>query len=219
VEHAETNNNTWNVDLHSNRVYGTDTALVVTMFASNNSTIFIASRQNVYTNNRIGVSVLGGFDSFIGPSQNNLTKLDSKSDTITNNFGPGGHGVEAIAGVLADPSRSGMISGNHVRLKFLNTVFTNGQTPENGDPGLGHVDAFLAGVYTAPGDPVGTDNTVSALVRGATSNGDPATFFYTNGFPDDPGDPTGSNHVTTTGSDRAFERANEGLLAPFDLGG
>jgi hypothetical protein len=216
LEYAETNNNTWNVDLHSNRIYETDTALASTMLASNNSKISITSRQNIYTSNRVGVSVFGGFDFIVGPSQNNLTELDSKSDEITNNFGPGGHAVEAIGGVLFDSSRSGTISGNEVRLKLLHTTFTNGQAPENGDPGFGHIDAFLAGVFSVTGDPVGTDNTVSALVRRATSNGDPATFLYADGLPDDP---PGSNRVTTTGSDRAFERANEGLLPPFEFGG
>jgi len=106
------------------------------------------------------------------------------------------------------------MSGNNVRLKFLHTTFTNGEEPENGEPGA-HIDALLIGVFSAPGDPVGTDNTVSALVRGGTGNGDPATFLYANGFPDDP---PGSNRVTTTGSDTAFVKANEGIQVPVNVG-
>lgn len=70
-------------------------------------------------------------------------------------------------------------------------------------------------MFSITGDPVGTENTVSVLVRGATSNGDPATFLYANGFPDDP---PGSNRVTTTGSDTAFVKANEGIQAPINIG-
>jgi len=184
---------------HGLAVYGAD------FFGGDNNEVRVVSIGNVYSECGVGSLIIGGFPLFGAIATGNHVHVTSNNDQIINNYAEGGVGI--LGGL---PIVFAAAYDNEAVVEMLGTVFVSGRQPENIDedqqeppdpPRIRRKDLLAEGA-----DPifnsVAQGNKVRLLLRGALSNGEPAFFI----FMDDP-----HNEVTLVGSEKAVEKANEGV--------
>jgi hypothetical protein len=182
------------------RVAGTEghgVAVYGTYFGGgNNNDVRTVSIGNVYAESGVGAVIFGAFPLFT-ISSGNRVHVTSNNDQIINNYTQGGVVITGAFPIL------GQAFDNEAVVEMLGTDFVSddGQL-ENMNRFGDRQDLVATGAAKFIGTEVAVDNKARLLLRGAVSNGDPSFIILVS-------DP--ENEMSLTGSERAVERANEGV--------
>jgi len=202
---APSPNSSWDVVVRNNLVYGNRVGLFVPgEGVQTNVQVRVLSMRNLYQQNTVGIFISAGRDGGNG----NNTHFTSVGDGIFDNVDTSGvtgvrGGVAAMAGlnVTAGTPQS---SNDALDLQFLGTRWARNFEATRRQDLQVYGSLALVGVS-------GTNDSVSVLIRQATSDGAPGAFKF---IDSQPGDPTNTDTVTIIGSNVAFIHTNVGIDPP-----
>ena len=218
----------WSVTLRDNDCSRSLRGLLVVHLSNRGAENTVLSMRNRYHDNNTGGVVMGGRDNNANgnllPSEADATRLDSVDDRFENNsatlsgtVGPesaGGDGGLLLWGALHTVATDLASTDNQMRVQLLGARFA-GNVQVDGSTHIQtrrHITA-VGGVGNKGISP-GTGNQVQLLMRRtANEDGIPDAFVVDDSSPDDP---SGTNAVTLTGTDVAFDHANVDFVAPDD---
>lgn len=186
----------WTVILRNNTLAASMRGLLVVSLSVAGAVNDVLSQGNTYRGNTIGFHGIGGRDN--NANFNTGAALDSAAYFVSNGdvFDANTNSVTLYGG-LHTVNGDDESTGNLIRAQFLHTTFAGGRFQALG--ALGN-----AGISPGGG------NAVELLLRHTSAAGG-ATFVVANSLP-----AGGDDSVTLLGSDVAFERTNDGFVAPDD---